>query len=118
MASAFAIEITLVHSSVVCAGCKRNIRSSRHVCSVYDVFDRNVWLNKEKANILYRDIRQRNVVKLAQKLPFLVCDNISEKCMQFVAADQIIQFSDDFLAGSSQTSSVGRFDTQPGKMFE
>lgn len=87
--------IVLSLSTVKCSGCKRDIRSSRHACRVYDLFDRDQPLGRHLYPI-YLDIDRNNFLALAKHLPYSLPDHVLNDCLQLVPACQSVEFLDKY----------------------
>lgn len=72
-------EISLRNSSIKCVGCGRHVRSSKHTCKTYDLFRKNSWLGKHQTP-LYREVRRKNFVLLANMLPYILPVNVLKSC--------------------------------------
>lgn len=91
--TSFRYEISLTSNTIKCFGCKRNVRSSFHVCKTYDLFDKNQWLGKHQ-NGIFRTIRCRNFKTFAKmlgyKLPYHIiagCNLQGPQCQSVVFLD-------------------------------
>lgn len=82
-------EIVLERGSIECAGCRKRVRSTRHICKPPE----KAWLGKHLLHVRHK-VRAENFKLLAERLPYAVVDDVLNACNDTVPACRAIVFCD------------------------
>lgn len=85
--------VAVIHSTVKCCRCNRNIRSTNHVCKIRDNQPIDRWIRKDNDGLRYT-VRRNNFTQLAKRLPYTLPEYVINQCNELVPACQSVVFLD------------------------